>query len=113
MRAFFQITDPQNQEDNFDPHEPQVLFLVTPGKQDYLVQAAPRNLSDLEKPPKSPENEWVLTYIKTLATYMSDRVATSLVFTRGAEASALVFGKDLYRLRIQNEASHGSLVQDK
>ena len=57
MRAFFQITDPQNQEDNFDPHEPQVLFLVTPGKQDYLVQAAPRNLSDLEEPPKSPENE--------------------------------------------------------
>ena len=34
MRTFFQITAPQNQEENFDPHEPKVLFLGTPVKQD-------------------------------------------------------------------------------
>ena len=44
---------------------------------------------------------------------MLDLAATFLVFARDAEASALVLGKDLDRLHIQNYSSHGSLDQDK
>ena len=44
LRTFFQITAPKNQEDNPDPHEANVLFLVTPGKQESAGQAALRNL---------------------------------------------------------------------
>ena len=46
----------------------------------------------------------MLTYIKTLATYISDLEATFFGFARGAEASALVLGKDLERFFIQTEA---------
>ena len=38
-------------------------------------------------------------------------MATFLGFSRDAEASALVLGKDLQRLHIRTEASHGRLNQ--
>ena len=44
---------------------------------------------------------------------MSDIAATFLGFARDAEASALVLGKDLEKIRIQTKASHGRLVQDE
>ena len=55
----------------------------------------------------------MLTYIENFATYVLDILSTFLVFARDAELSALVLGKDLDRLRIKNEAAHGSLIQDK
>ena len=54
----------------------------------------------------------MFTYIKRLATYVSDITASFLGFDRDAEASALVLGKDLERIRIQNEAAHGRMGQD-
>ena len=65
MRTFFQITAPQNQEENLGPHKSKVLFLGTTGKQDSAGQAALSNLSDLEEPSEAPDNQEVLTYIKS------------------------------------------------
>ena len=86
MRTLLQITDPQNQEENPDPHEPNVLLLGTPGKQESAWQAALRNLSDLEEPPEALDNQGMLTYIKKLATYVSDLASNFLGFVRDAEA---------------------------
>ena len=96
-----------------DPHEPKVLLLGTPGKQYSAGQAALRNLSELEEPPVAPDDQGMLTYIKNLATYMSDLAVTFLGFARDAEASALVLGEDLDRLHIRTEAAHGRLVRDE
>ena len=65
MWTFPQITGPQNQENSSDPHEPEVIFLGTTGKQDSAGQAALSNLSDLEEPSEAPDNQEVLTYIKS------------------------------------------------
>ena len=90
MRNFFRITVPQNQEENLDSHESRVIFLVTPVKQESAGQAALRNLSELEETPEAQYYQGVLTYIKNLATYVSDFEATFLVYARGVEASDLV-----------------------
>ena len=50
---------------------------------------------------------------KKLSTYTSDLEAKFLVFEHDAEASALVLGKYLDRLRIQTEAANGILGQDE
>ena len=113
MWTFFQINAPQNKEENLDPHNPKVIFLGTPGKQDYADQAALKKLSDLEGPTEDPDNQGVLTYIKKLATYVSDLEANLLGFTRDAEASDLVWGEYLDRIHIQTKAVHGRLGQDK
>ena len=55
----------------------------------------------------------MLTYIKKLATYVSDLAATFLYLARDAEASTLVLGKDLERICIKTESAHGSLGQDE
>ena len=55
----------------------------------------------------------MLTYIKKLATYVSDIEATFLGFACDAEALDLVFCKDLERIRIRNEVAHGRLGQDE
>ena len=55
----------------------------------------------------------MLTYTKTLDTYVLDITATFLGFANDAEASALVLGEDFDRIRIQTEAAHGRLVQDE
>ena len=55
----------------------------------------------------------MLTYIKKLATNVSDIAATLLGFTHDEEASALVLGKDLEMIRILTEAAHGRLGQDE
>ena len=44
----------------------------------------------MEDTPKALDDKGVLTYIKNLATYVSDFVATFLVFARDVEASDLV-----------------------
>ena len=44
---------------------------------------------------------------------MSDLAANFLGFAHDAEASALVLGEDLDRLRILTEAAHGRLGQDE
>ena len=67
MRTFFQITSLQNQEENLDPHELKVLFLGTPVKQDSVGQADIRDLSELEEPPESTDNQGVLTYTKKIS----------------------------------------------
>ena len=90
---------------------PRLFSWVHQKKQDSSGQAALRNLSELEEPLETPNDQGMLTYIKKLATRMSDLVATFLGFAHDAEASALVLGKDLDRLRIQTKASHGRLVQ--
>ena len=90
MRTFFQITAPKNQEEHSDPHEPKILFLGIPGKQESAGQVDLRNLSELEEPPEAPYDQGVLTYIKKLATYVSYLAATFLGFARYAEVSALV-----------------------
>ena len=66
-----------------------------------------------EETPEAPDYQGVLTYIKNLADYVSDLVANLLGFVRDAEASALVLGEDLDRLRIQTEVDHGRLGQYK
>ena len=67
----------------------------------------------MEEKPEAPHNQGILTYIKKLATYVSGLAATFLGFAHDAESSALVFGKDLERIRIQTESAHGSLGQDE
>ena len=67
----------------------------------------------MEDTPKALDDKGVLTYIKNLATYVSDLVATFLGFSRDAEASALVLGEDSQMIRIQTEAASGILVQYK
>ena len=113
MRNFNHITSPQNQEEKPDPHEPKVIFLGTPVKQDSSSQSTLRNLWELEESPEAPDNQGVMTYIKKLATYVYDLAATFLGFARDAEASALVLGKNLERIRIRSEAAHGRLGQDE
>ena len=55
----------------------------------------------------------MLTYIKKLATYVSDLSATFLGFAHDSEASDLVLGEDLERICIQNEAAHEMMGQDE
>ena len=89
-----------------DPHELKAILLSKPGKQNSTRQSDPRNLSELEEPPEAPGNEGVLTYIKKLATYVSDLAVTLLGFARDAEAPDLVLGKKIDRIRIQTEAAY-------
>ena len=86
MRTFFQITAPQNQEENLVPHKSKVLFLGTTGKQDSAGKSTLRDLLELEEPPEAPDNQWMLTYINKIATYVSHLEATFLGFKRDAEA---------------------------
>ena len=65
----------------------------------------------MEEPPEAPDDQWVLTYIKKLATYVLYLASNFLGFARKAETSVLVFGEDLARLCIQNEAARGRLFQ--
>ena len=89
-----------------EPHEPKVLFLGTPVKQEYSRQAALRNISELVEPPEDPDDQVVLTYIKRLDTYMLDLGGAFLSFAGDAEASVLVLGEYLGRICIKTEASH-------
>ena len=66
----------------------------------------------MEDTPKALDDKGVLTYIKNLATYVSDLVATFLGFSRDVEASDLVLGEDIDRLCIKNEATDGRMGQD-
>ena len=86
MRIFFQINAPQNQEENPDPHEPNILLLGTPGKQEYAGQTTLRNQLELEEPPEAPYDQGMLTYTKKLATYVYELAVTLLGFARDAEA---------------------------
>ena len=72
-----------------------------------------RKISELEEPPEAPENQWMLKYIKKLATYMSDLRAKFLGFARDAEVLALVLVKELDMIFIWTEVAHKSLGQDK
>ena len=83
----------------------------TLGEHASVRQAALRNLSELEETPEAPENQDILTYIKNLATYVSDLASTFLGFAHDTKASALVLGEYLERIHIQTEAYHGSLGQ--
>ena len=85
----------------------------TPGKQESAEKSALRNLSEFEEALEDPDNQVILTYIKKLATNVSDLAATLLGFTRDAEASALGLGKYLEIIGIQTEAAHGRLGQDE
>ena len=67
----------------------------------------------MEEPPQAPYDQGLLTNIKNLATYVLDPAANFLGFTRDAEVSALVLGKELDRFHIQTEADHGRMGQDK
>ena len=75
------------------------------------MQVALKNISELEEPPEAPDNQGILTYIKKLATYVSDLAVTFLRFSRDVEFSALVLGEGLERIRIQTEAARESLGQ--
>ena len=96
----FQITSPQNQEENPDPHKPKVLFLSTPGKQESSGQDTTRNLKQLKKSPESPDNQGMLTHIKKLVTYVSNISANFLGFVCDEEVSDLVLSKIPERIRI-------------
>ena len=87
MWKIYQITAPQNQENNLDPHESNVLFLGTHGKQASDGQVDLRNLSELKEPPEDPYDKGILTYINNLTTYVLDLTSNFLGFTRDAEAS--------------------------
>ena len=55
----------------------------------------------------------MMTYIKTLATYMYDLAVTFLGFACDAKMSALVLGKYFERIQIQTEAVHVRMGQDE
>ena len=61
-----------NHENNFDPHEPNFILLGALGKKDSTGKSDLRNLSESEEPPEAPDEQGVTTYIKKLATYVSD-----------------------------------------
>ena len=66
MWTFFHITAPQNKEENQYIYETKVRFLGTPGKQESAGKADLRNLSKLEEPLESPNNQGMLNNIKIL-----------------------------------------------
>ena len=84
-----------------------------PGKQESTGKVDISNLLELEETSEAPDDQEVLTYIKRLATYVSDLVAAFLGLTCDAEASALVLIKYLESICIRTEAAHGTLGQDK
>ena len=67
----------------------------------------------MEEKPEAPHNQGILTYIKKLATYVSDLAATFFGLARDEKAFALVLVKDLERICIKTEAERGSPGQNE
>ena len=57
MLNFFQITAPQNQEENLDSNEPKVLLLGTPGKQESDRKAALKKYTIVRGTHRSPRQQ--------------------------------------------------------
>ena len=53
-KDLLQITSPQNQEENPDPHKPKVLLLGAPGNHESTGKDVLRNISEFEEPPQAP-----------------------------------------------------------